>query len=222
MPTLLNCRYQYPQTNLRRFRSKSGFTLIEVLITIVVLSVGLLGVAWLEFYSLRFNDNAHQQSMATILAKDMTERMRANPALFEEDDSDIPYTFYYNDSDWDTLDDSEPTNCSTASADCGPQTLAHRDIWEWQTEVQEKLPNATAMVCLDDKPDERADSDAYDEERGPDALANDCSLNQHYCDANGSAYVVKIWWCSQDTEVGKGGEAIDVEGQHFLGMPFFF
>ncbi|MCP5158556.1 MAG: type IV pilus modification protein PilV [Gammaproteobacteria bacterium] len=59
-------------------RKQNGFTLIEILVTVVVLAIGLLGLAGLQAISLRYNSTAYQRSQATILAYDIVERMRAS------------------------------------------------------------------------------------------------------------------------------------------------
>jgi type IV pilus assembly protein PilV len=64
--------YKTPSNN-------SGFTLIEVLVTIVVVSIGLLGLAGLQISGLRANVSSEARSKATLLANDIIERMRANP-----------------------------------------------------------------------------------------------------------------------------------------------
>lgn len=61
----------------RRTRSQ-GFTLIEVLISMVILGIGLLGIAKLMLYSSRSNDSAYLRSQATALAYEMLDTMRAN------------------------------------------------------------------------------------------------------------------------------------------------
>ena len=70
----------------RPFRPRvrqSGLTLIEILVALLILSIGLLGMARLQAASLRANHNAYLRSQAVILAYDAVERMRANrpPAL---------------------------------------------------------------------------------------------------------------------------------------------
>jgi type IV pilus assembly protein PilV len=57
-----------------------GFTLVEVLVALVVLSIGLLGIASLQLSSLRWNHGASKRSQATLLAYDILDRMRANTA----------------------------------------------------------------------------------------------------------------------------------------------
>lgn len=55
-----------------------GFTLLEVLIALLVLSIGLLGLAALQTVTLKANHSAYFRSQATFLAYDMMDRMRAN------------------------------------------------------------------------------------------------------------------------------------------------
>jgi type IV pilus assembly protein PilV len=58
----------------------AGFTLLEVLATLVLLSVGMLGIATLYLESLRINQLALQRTQAVTLAADLAERIRANRA----------------------------------------------------------------------------------------------------------------------------------------------
>jgi len=58
--------------------SQRGATLIEALVALLVLSIGLLGVAALQVQALRSNHGAHLRSQATVLAADILDRMRAN------------------------------------------------------------------------------------------------------------------------------------------------
>jgi type IV pilus assembly protein PilV len=62
----------------RRSRRSKGFTLIETLVALVVLSIGLLGVAALQLMSLRASHGSAMRSQATFLAYDIIDRMRAN------------------------------------------------------------------------------------------------------------------------------------------------
>ena len=62
-----------------RGRSERGFTLVEVLIALVVFSVGLLGIAGLQITSLKANHGSATRTQAVYLAYDVIDRMRANP-----------------------------------------------------------------------------------------------------------------------------------------------
>lgn len=59
-------------------RRQRGFTLIEILVTLLIVSSGLLGFAALLNKSIASNRHAYLVSQATMLAYDLTERMRAN------------------------------------------------------------------------------------------------------------------------------------------------
>ena len=58
---------------------QSGFTLLEALVALLVLAVGLLGLAALQTQGLRFNTDAYVRSQGTYLAYDMIERIRMHP-----------------------------------------------------------------------------------------------------------------------------------------------
>lgn len=62
----------------RRHGSQSGMTLVEALVALLVLCIGLLGVAGLQIQALRANHGAYLRSQATMLAHDIADRMRAN------------------------------------------------------------------------------------------------------------------------------------------------
>lgn len=66
--------------NRQVIQSQSGFSLLEVLIALLILSIGLLGLAALQTTGLRSNQMASMRTTATQLAYDISDRMRANPA----------------------------------------------------------------------------------------------------------------------------------------------
>ncbi len=107
--------------NLLLKKKQSGVTLIEVLISVVILSVGILGLTALQLSAKRAGFESVQRSMATALVRDITERMRMNAGQI---------TGYVIDDLTVTTAGTEPTpNCKTA--DCTPAQLAAHDVWEW-------------------------------------------------------------------------------------------
>jgi len=60
-------------------RSEAGATLIEVMVALLVLSVGILGVAILQLNALKHSDSAMRRSQVSFIAQDLLERARANP-----------------------------------------------------------------------------------------------------------------------------------------------
>ena len=63
---------------MNSYIKQNGVTLIEVLVAIIITSVGILGFASLQFLGLNSNSSAYQRSQATFIATDLSERMRAN------------------------------------------------------------------------------------------------------------------------------------------------
>ncbi|MDO8703482.1 MAG: type IV pilus modification protein PilV [Sulfuricaulis sp.] len=69
----------YTLTEIKSTRSYHGFSLVEVLVALLVLSIGLLGLAALQTTGLKFNQQSYQRTQATLQAYDMLDRIRANP-----------------------------------------------------------------------------------------------------------------------------------------------
>jgi type IV pilus assembly protein PilV len=123
----------------------AGFSLIEVLVAIVVLAIGVLGVAALQTTSLRQGQGSMQATQAMALAYDYADRIRANPCgayqgLYEMEQSSLPSS------------SSPPTACTSSSASCNASDLAAWDRYDWYVNhLQKELPaNSTAIVrCAD-------------------------------------------------------------------------
>ena len=63
----------------RSSKAMRGLSLIEILVTVVVLSIGLLGIAGMQAFGMRYSHDSYARSQANILANELIERMRANP-----------------------------------------------------------------------------------------------------------------------------------------------
>ena len=112
-----------------------GFTLLEVLIAVVVLSIGLLGIAGLQAFGQRSNHSAYLRSQATALAYDMIDRMRANTAGV--------LSGAYNAIDTTSGTYSNP-GCDTAT--CSSSQMAQYDMYDWQQELATQLPTGNGKV----------------------------------------------------------------------------
>jgi type IV pilus assembly protein PilV len=125
---------QHPiRLSFRQGRVARGFTLLEILIALVILSIGLLGVAGMQYASLRANHHAFLRSQATFLAYDIVDRMRANMAAAMAGSYDI-------NADPDVEDDAT-----------GPMstTVAAQDVAEWLQLLSTTLPDGTGEVVVD-------------------------------------------------------------------------
>jgi type IV pilus assembly protein PilV len=131
-----------------------GFTLFEVLIALVVLSVGLLGLASLQTNTLKFNQGAYLRSQATNLAYDLADRMRANRAA--------AITNAYDGVDYaTTLPDCNPAGVAGAS-------VAERDISAWRIALVCALPLGNGSIDTNGR--SVTISVRWDESRGTGAL----------------------------------------------------
>lgn len=102
---------------------QQGFTLLEVLIALLVLSIGLLGLAALQTTGLRSNEMASMRTTSTMLAYDISDRMRANPQGTTDGDYVI---------DSGAVTGTIP-NCT--SSDCTTTQLATFDLSQWKAAV---------------------------------------------------------------------------------------
>jgi type IV pilus assembly protein PilV len=104
--------------------SQRGTTLIETLVALLVLSIGLLGVAGLQLTSLRNNRSAHLRSQAQVMAYDITDRMRANRKK---------------------AIDNAAYNIAIGVAGTGG-TLAGDDVVRWKAALRDSLPSGDGSV----------------------------------------------------------------------------
>ncbi len=117
---------------------QGGFTLIEVLIAVVILAVGLLGMASLSLSSLQSSQGAALRSQASSLASDLGERLRANRAFAVSNGTD--YLLAIN-----AAATSKPV-CADNVAGCDAAGQAQRDLFEWRTSLTNNLPGGTAVI----------------------------------------------------------------------------
>lgn len=112
-----------------------GFSLVEVLVALLVLSIGLLGLAALQTTSLQYNTGSYFRTQATFLAYDIIDRMRANSTAIANSDG--------NGYDQPTSTNvSIGVNCDSSS--CNSAQLATYDVGKWYRRAVDTLPNAAA------------------------------------------------------------------------------
>lgn len=119
---------------------QSGVSLIEVLIAMLILSIGLLGMVGLQTTSLRNTQNAYLRTQATIFAEDMADRMRAN----SQGVGSGGYT---------AASGTLSSACLTATG-CSAGAMARHDLADWQAALANALPSGSGRVCTDSTPDD--------------------------------------------------------------------
>lgn len=112
-----------------QIRYQSGLSLIEVLITVVLVSIGLLGLAGLQLTSVQNSNSSSERFVATTLAQDILERMRANR------NRAIGPGRVYN---------------LAMGADPGVGGVEGADLDAWKEAVEAALPSGQGAVAVDD------------------------------------------------------------------------
>ena len=113
-------------------RRQSGFSLVEVLITLVIMSVGMLGIAGLYVQSMQAGRTSMFRHHAVTLAGDVADRIRANPT------ADIAYTAPLG----------VDNNCILGGIDCTATQMAANDILLWKDQAANTLPGGDVTIVL--------------------------------------------------------------------------
>ncbi|MGE0351575.1 type IV pilus modification protein PilV [Hydrogenophaga sp.] len=166
-------------------RRQGGFTLLEILIAIVIFSIGLLGIAGLQVAGMRFTHGSQLRSIAVAQAESMSDLMRANEFAVQAG--------YYN------VQEDMPTSASPdcAAVVCDAQQRATYDLVAWNVHTEgaplqsneDVLPSGTGVVCRDSTP-------------------NDGDSSGWSCDNAGEVYAIKIQWVERTTgkdDLGRSG-----------------
>ena len=185
-----------------------GFSLIEVLVAVVVLSFGMLGMVGMQAYALQSNRDARLQAQAASLARELAELVRSNRVTAVKTGVDNPYLGTFG----TPLAMASPSYClisSNAATGCtSAADVAKAQMTEWLARVDDELPGARIAVCFDATP--------YDGN----------GLPQWDCNATGSdeIMVIKIGWTRSSTNRSQTGNtalerATDTGSRPYLVFP---
>jgi type IV pilus assembly protein PilV len=161
----------------------AGFTLVEVLVALFVVTLGIAGAAGLQMLAVRAARDAACLADGTRIAWSLGERMRANGLVLSRPDVSNPYLQL----DYDA-DSGAPTAAPSCYADtaCDPDDLARFDVFDVSTALAASFPGGRIRVCRDAAPHDATGLPAWT------------------CDGRaGAPVVVKIGWRAQgDTATG--------------------
>ncbi len=109
-------------------KKQNGFTLLEVMVTLLIMSLGLLGLAGFVINSVKYSKSAYTTSIASALASDIVDRMRANSGA----------ALGANPSPYNLTLAATPTTA----------TIAQQDLTAWRASLAAALPSGTGSVCV--------------------------------------------------------------------------
>ena len=182
---------QRPAAGVYRLRASkiavAGFSLVEVLISIVVLSFGLLGMVGMQAAALQSNRDSRAQSAAVFLARELAETVRGNKSEGIKLAANNPYVGTFS----SPLAVAAPSYCLSVAvgttACTGSGDIANAQMTEWLNRVDAELPGARVAVCFD--------SDPFDSAGRP----------RWACNGTGDILVVKMGWTRGSTDKSKSG-----------------
>ncbi len=117
---------------LRPNKRQGGFSLIEVLVAVLIVSVGVLGVAGLQLLSLQNNTSAMYRTQAIQSAYDIMDRARANRG-----------------EDYSIAIDANPPNAPNCmTQNCNPGQMRNFDLAAWREALANDLPDGTGSVVM--------------------------------------------------------------------------
>lgn len=174
------------QSRRRRSRDDSGFTLIEVLIAVLIIAIGLLGLAALQTVALSNSNISSLRSIASIDSENVTEMMRANIAgvntnVYDQgaDTASVNYAAINPASPPSTPTIDCRTKFASGNTRCLPDQQAKADAFFWVQAIARDLPGGTGQVVCNDR------------------LATDADT----C-TDGSSHTVTVSWQERDRESG--------------------
>ena len=143
------CRAHRALRRVSRDRMR-GFSLVEVLISILVLTFGILGMVGMQAAALQANKEAKLQSTAVVLARELADSIRSNKAVGVLATSN-PYVGTFS----SPLTPTTASYCLSVSATAActsTSDVANAQMTEWLSRVDAELPGARVAVCFDSAP----------------------------------------------------------------------
>jgi type IV pilus assembly protein PilV len=151
-------------------KEQQGASLIEVLVAIVIFSIGMLGAAGLQLSSMRTSQYTSKSSIAANAAQEYSEIMQGTSVQ-----STLVATF-----DSQSAPSAPSTVCIGAAANCTSEQLFFYSQYDWWKRLESALPGGRVVVCQD-------------------IATRDTSAQLTWsCDADGSAWVVKVSWITKE------------------------
>lgn len=159
-------------------RKQAGFSILEVLIAIIILSIGMLGAVGMQASAMQANKETRNQAAAATLGRELAEKMRGNHTVaIKTVAADNPYIF---DATLSGTITAPSVNCFTDGCPTH-KDAATWDVADWQGRVQAALPTPRVKVCFDKAPFDSAGKPRW------------------ICTDDGDVTVLKMSWTRSNT-----------------------
>ena len=131
-------------------KQQQGFSLLEVMISMIIIMFGLLGIAGTQMLAINNTENARYQGVATSLASSLSAVMRGNFAYWSTPRTITITGVAAGTASQTTLTSfgTAPTYVNCAAAICSPSQMAYYDLLSYGLAVANALPaGTTAITC---------------------------------------------------------------------------
>lgn len=160
-------------------KSVAGFTMVEVLVSLLLICIGVLGVVAMQTRNIQYTQNSSQRNTAAMLANDLIEQIRSNRDAVLNNGGNVSTTSTYYKTPATVFPTTGVAACRTSSG-CSADQMATDQMVLWARQVSNALPTDTFLmtssyvICVDSTPTTDA------------------------CDNIGSAIKVQLAWYSQE------------------------
>jgi len=124
--------------------SHDGFSLVEVMVALVVVSIGLLGIAKMQALALSSTGTAKMRSLASIQAASLASTLRADRSYWSAITANLTVsvssTGVVTSTQDPTLNAAPASQCASAAAPCTSAQVAAQDLREWADTLVAVLP----------------------------------------------------------------------------------
>jgi type IV pilus assembly protein PilV len=135
-----------PKLSIHWRKLQQGITLIEALIALLILALGVLGLAAVQARMLVETRTTNSRASAIRLIADLGERIRMNAAGAQPLEGGTSRYADSQDGGFQVPVDTPESDCSDTTTSCTPEAQAAYDRWFWQTEVQQQLPGGLSSI----------------------------------------------------------------------------
>ena len=170
--------------------------MIEILVTLVIFAIGLLGTAGLQLATLRSTQFTAQAATATQLARDYEEIVQMLPSatLSSSEGSNA-----FSNLDTSVSGVTTVTNCQATGATCTSSQMSSYMLNEWKARVISELPGGRAKICRDSSPKDTSGAGE--------------GLYRWACDDQGDMIMIKIGWTGRHDKSDVVMKAISDDGR---------
>ncbi|WP_145006946.1 type IV pilus modification protein PilV [Pseudomonas oryzihabitans] len=188
-----------------RSRSADGFSMIEVLIALVVICIGVLGLAALQGKTLRYTNEAGNRNAAAMLAADLIEMMRSNRGQLIGSNGQLATDSSYFKAAGNDFPTTRTSSCRNTNG-CTPSQLAEDQLAGWVQQVRRTLP-------IGDNDDLLKNQYVICATQNPTAATP--------CSQTGSAILIQLAWLGKDAcPSGQTCPSLDADHREYYRISF--